>query len=71
LNCITAMARSSSSSNRQVDVLQAKVDALTAVGLAHQCYYDPHSQVHCNSPCAPPDLAMEMACSTRHHAWSQ
>ena len=42
LNCITALARSSSASARQVDTLQAKLDALFAVGISQQCYYDPH-----------------------------
>jgi hypothetical protein len=42
LNCITAMARSSSSNARQVEVAQAKLDALGVFGIGHQqTFYDP------------------------------
>ena len=45
LNCITAMARSSSSNARQAEMTQAKLDALGAFGIGHQpVFYDPASQ---------------------------
>lgn len=42
LNCITAMARSSSANSKQAELTQAKLDALSCFGIAAQpAYYDP------------------------------
>ena len=42
LNCITAMARSSSANSKQAEMTQAKLDALCQIGIAPQAgYYDP------------------------------
>jgi hypothetical protein len=46
LNCITSLARSSTSNARQVNILQAKLDALAGVGMQTHGYYDLHPQAY-------------------------